>query len=171
MTDFDFKAQFIAVLPSTPPELDLDFAEFIAFNPSDLAGMPAEEAGFLLKQGLRRDAPPFLSFEAYSAPEIVRRLTIFGIADHYYPLGHTGSGDVLVLDQETREIVYFNHDADNARVFINSTLLQFARCLCIFQAHLRDATLEHCLANIQQVDPAAAEPGTMWADEVNAELG
>lgn len=171
MTDFDFKAQFIAVLPSTPPELDLDFAEFIAFNPSDLAGMPAEEAGFLLKHGLPRDAPPFLSFEAYSAPEIVRRLTIFGIAEHYYPLGHTGSGDVLALDQKTCEIVYFNHDADNTRVFINSTLIQFACCLRIFQAHLRDDTMEHCLANIRHVDPAAAEPGTMWVDEVDAELG
>lgn len=171
MTDFDFKAQFIAALPPTPPELDLDFAEFIAFNPSDLACVPAQEAEFLLKHGLPRDAPPFLSFEAYNASEIVRRLTIYGIAEHYYPLGHTGSGDVLTLDRETHEIVYFNHDADNTRVFINSTLIQFARSLCIFQEHLRDDTMEHCLANIQQVDPASAAPGTMWADEVHAELG
>lgn len=171
MTDFDFKAQFIAVLPSMPPELDLNFDEFIAFNPSDVACIPVQEAEFLLKHGLPRDAAPFLSFEGYSAEEIVRRLTIFGIAERYYPLGHTGSGDVLALDRETREIVYFNHDADSARVFINSTLIQFARCLCIFQAHLRDDTMEHCLANIRHVDPAAAEPGTMWADEVDAELG
>ncbi|WP_339481538.1 SUKH-4 family immunity protein [Pseudomonas sivasensis] len=137
MTDFDFKTHFISVLPPNPPGLDLGFDEFITFNPSDLATLPAPDAEFLLKHGLPRDAAPFLSFEAYSQAEAQRRLAIFAIANHYYPLGHTGSGDVIALDRHSGTIVYFNHDAHHARVLINTSLPQFARSLCVFQAHLQ----------------------------------
>lgn len=170
MTDFDFKTHFISLLPPDPPGLDLGFDEFITFNPTDLATLPAPDAEFLLKHGLPRDAAPFLSFEAYSQAEAQRRLAIFAIANHYYPLGHTGSGDVIALDRHSGTIVYFNHDAHHARVLINTSLPQFARSLCVFQAHLRDNTMARCLPEIECIDPAAAVPGTMWADEVSAEL-
>ncbi|MGC6372167.1 hypothetical protein [Pseudomonas sp. K2I15] len=56
-------------------------------------------------------------------------------------------------------------------MFINSTLMLFAQCLCIFQEHLRNSRIERCLAETEQVDPAAAVPGAMWADAVSEELG
>lgn len=167
----DFKAQFIAVLPALPPGLNLRLKKFIAWQARELPAMDEQDTTFLVHQGLPAGAAPFLSFAVYDEAEAARRLATCGIIDHYFPLGHTGCGDVLALDCKTREVVYFNHDANNERVFINTTLMLLAQCLCLFQRHLRDNTLMNCLAQIEHLDPAAAATGTMWADEVSAELG
>lgn len=171
MSEFDFKARFISALPSVPPELGLGFEEFVVYERSRLGAIAPQDADFLVTHGLPRDAAPFLSFAAYSEAQIAQRLSVFGISDNYFPLGHNGSGDVVAIDRLSREVVYLNHDVDNARVFINSTLSLFAQCLCIFQEHLRDNRLQWCLAEIERVDPAAAMPGTMWAEAVNEEFG
>ncbi|MFL1501073.1 SUKH-4 family immunity protein [Pseudomonas sp. O64] len=171
MSEFDFKARFVAALPSLPPVLYLQLDEFIFWEAGQLPVMPEEDAEFLVKQGLPDGAAPFLSFAVYSDTEATRRRMIFGVADHYFPLGHTGSGDVLALDCQTREVVYFNHDFNNQRVFINATLPLFAQCLCVFQQHLRDNTMARCLDEIGRIDPLAAAPGSLWAEEVSAELG
>ena len=170
MSDFDFKTLFVAALPSLPSGLDVQLDEFIFWEPGQLPLMAEEDAEFLVEQGLPDSAAPFLSFAVYSGTEATRRRTIFGVADHYFPLGHTGSGDVLALDSQTREVVYFNHDFNNQRVFINATLQLFAQCLCVFQQHLRDSTMARCLDEIGRIDPVAAAAGSMWAEEVSAEL-
>ncbi|MCS3418648.1 hypothetical protein M2399_003823 [Pseudomonas sp. BIGb0450] len=170
MTGFDFKARFLAALPIFPPEPDLSFDEFVVYEAGEFCSLAAQDAQFLVKQGLPRDAAPFLSFEAYSAGEIAHRLTVYGISEDHFLLGHNGSGDALAIDRRTREVVSFNHDFNNERVFINSTLMLFAQCLCIFQEHLRDSTIERCLAEIERVDPAAAAPSAMWAGAVSEEL-
>lgn len=133
--------------------------------------MAEHDAEFLLEQGLPESAAPFLNFAAYSAAEATRRRTIFGVAEHYFPLGHTGSGDVLALDCRSGEVVYFNHDFNHERMLINTSLRLFAQSLCVFQQHLRDNTMVRCLAEIERIDPVAAAPGSMWADDVSAELG
>lgn len=171
MTDFDFRARFVSALPSVPPELDLCFDEFVVYERSRLGAIAPQDADFLVDQGLPCDAAPFLSFAAYSEAEIAHRRSVYAIADHYFPLGHNGSGDVVALDGLNREVVYLNHDFDNERVFINTTLTLFAQCLCIFQEHMRDNRLAWCLAEIERVDPAAAVPGTMWAEAVNEAFG
>ncbi|QJI38584.1 SUKH-4 family immunity protein [Pseudomonas sp. ADAK13] len=170
MTGFDFKARFIAALPFVPPELDLCLGEFVVYEAGQVSALAPQDSQFLLKQGLPRDAAPFLSFEAYSASQIAHRLTVYGLSNDYFPLGHNGSGDVLAIDRRSREVVCFNHDFDNERVFINATLMQFAQCLCLFQEHLRDGRIDRCLAEIERVDPAAAVPGAMWTDAVSEEL-
>lgn len=169
MANFDFKARFISALPPLPPDLAL--GEFVAYRYGNLSSLAAQDAAFLVNQGMPRDAAPFLSFEAYSEPQVNQRRVVFGIDADYFPLGHNGSGDVLAIGCRNREIVYFNHDFDNARVFINSTLAQFAECLCVYQAHLRDDRMNSCLAQIARVDGAAALPGTMWAEDIRASLG
>ncbi|MGR3885689.1 SUKH-4 family immunity protein [Pseudomonas sp. 1152_12] len=171
MSKFDFNTRFLSALPSLPSGLDLPLDAFIFWEARQLPLMAEPDAEFLVKQGLPESAAPFLSFSVYSETEATRRRTIFGVADHYFPLGHTGSGDVLALDCQSGEVVYFNHDFNNERVFINTALLLFAQCLCVFQQHLRDNTMARCLADIERIDPAAAAPGTMWADEIGAELG
>lgn len=172
MTGFDFKARFISSQPRVPsePDLGLGLDEFVAYKAGQVCSLAPLDAELLVEQGLPRDAAPFLSFEAYSSSQIAHRLMVYGISEDYFPLGQNGSGDVLAMDLRSREVVYFNHDFDNARVFINSTLVLFAQCLCIFQEHLRDSTMERCLVEIARVDSAAAVPGTMWADAVSEEL-
>lgn len=170
MTGFDFKARFISSQPRVPSEPDLGLDEFVVYEAGQVCSLAPQDAELLVKQGLPRDAAPFLSFEAYSSSQIAHRLMVYGISEDYFPLGQNGSGDVLAIDRRSREVVYFNHDFDNARVFINSTLVLFAQCLCIFQEHLLDSTMERCLVEIARVDSAAAVPGTMWADAVSEEL-
>ncbi|MGY0653039.1 SUKH-4 family immunity protein [Luteimonas sp. A537] len=124
----------------------------------------------LLEQGLPRDASPFLTFYAYSQPEIESRKEVFGIPESCFPIGHNGSGDVLVVDTDTREIIYFNHDNHNVRVLINSSLPQFAESLCIYQEHLTKGAVGVCMAAIAAIDTRAVIQGSMWQSEISSEI-
>ncbi len=166
----NFKQRFIAALPAMPPNLDLRWDEFAEFDRVTVAPLFSRDADFLAEQGLPCDASPFLSFVAYSRAEIDQRLQVFGLSSNCFPIGHNGSGDVLAIDMDTREVVYFNHDFHNLRVFINSTLQQFAESLCIYQEHLRDETMATCLAQIGKIDAPAVLIDSMWYNEVTSEL-
>jgi hypothetical protein len=169
MVPFDFKARFVAALPPMPPGLELHWDEFVEFEPSRLSALSEDDRSFLTSNGLPRAASPFLAFAAYSAPEIAERVETFAVPGSYFPIGHNGSGDIIAIELTTREIVYFNHDNENLRVFINTTLRQFAECLCVYQEHLRDDTMRDCLAAIASADAPAAMPATMWYNEITAE--
>ena len=144
--------------------------EFVVFHIANLAMLDDADSAFLLEQGLPRDASPFLSFAAYTPEEIRERLDTFAVSKDYFPIGHNGSGDIVAIDTNRGEVVYFNHDANNLRVFINSTLPLFAECLCIFQEHLRSGMMHSCLSDIEAVDAKAAKTGSMWHDAVLAEI-
>ena len=167
----NFKDRFIASLPETPAHLDLHLDEFVAFNAGTLPGrLIKEDSDLLAAQGLPRDASPFLSFYAYSQPEIESRKQIFGIPESCFPIGHNGSGDVVAIDLDSREVIYFNHDYYNQRIFINSSLPQFAESLCIYQEHLSKKAMANCLDAIAAIDARAAISGSMWQAEVSSEL-
>ncbi|WP_290595028.1 SMI1/KNR4 family protein [Arenimonas sp. SCN 70-307] len=167
----NFKDRFISSLPAVPPDLDLRFDEFVVFDANVIPVRLAKEDSCLLEDhGLPRDAAPFLSFHAYSQPEIESRKRHFGIPESYFPIGHNGSGDILAIDTDSREVVYFNHDNHNQRVFINSSVRQFAESLCIYQEHLGNRTMADCLRAIAAIDARAATTGSMWQTEVISEL-
>jgi hypothetical protein len=166
----NFKDRFIASLPEIPADLDLHLDEFVVFDPNLIPrSLTKEESDLLTRQGLPRDASPFLSFHAYSRNEIESRKEIFGIPEFCFPIGHNGSGDVLVIDMNNQEIIYFNHDNYNERVFINSSILQFAESLCIYQEHRTKRTMVNFLDAIASIDSKASNPGTMWQAEANME--
>lgn len=170
MSHFDFKTRFIAALPPVPPGLDLHWDQFVTFDPDTLSALDAEDAAFLIEQSLPCDASPFLSFAAYTPNDIEERLSTLGLPQACFPIGHNGSGDIIGVDTKTREVVYFNHDASNLRVFINSTLSLFAEGLCIYQEHLRAGVMRSCLSAIEKIDARAVEAGSMWRSEVDAEI-
>jgi hypothetical protein len=170
MTAQDFKPRFLAALPTMPVGLDLHLDEFVVFENADLSGLAEEDAVFLVTQGLPRDASPFLSFAAYTQDEIEQRLETFALPQNIFPIGHNGSGDILAIDKDSGEVVYFNHDANNLRVFINSSLLQFAECLCVYQEHLISEKMRQCIVAIAAVDSAAALTSSMWNSEIIAEV-
>jgi len=164
-----FRERFLASLPDIPAELDLRLDEFIQFDPAALpSSLPMDDAQLLVAQGLPRDAPPFLSFCAYSPTDAADLRQGFGIPESCFPIGHNGSGDVLAIDLETREVVYFNHDNHNARVFINSSLCQFAESLCIYQEHHHRRAIRAALSAIAAIDPAALHQGSMWQAETSS---
>lgn len=167
----NFKDRFVASLPETPADLDLHFDEFVLFDPESLPDrLAGEDSSLLAAQGLPRDAAPFLSFYAYSQPEIEFRVQIFGLSESYFPIGQNGSGDVVAIDMDSRHVIFFNHDRYNERVFINSSLPQFAESLCIYQEHLTKEAMHNCLDAIAIIDSRAADPGSMWHAEVSSEL-
>lgn len=167
----NFKDRFVASLPEIPEDLDLHFDEFVLFDPESLPDRLArEDSSLLTAQGLPCDAAPFLSFYACSQPEIESRVQIFGLPESCFPIGHNGSGDVIAIDMDSRHIIFFNHDRYNERVFINSSLPQFAESLCIYQEHLTKETMHNCLDAIATIDSRAADHGSMWQTEVSSEL-
>jgi hypothetical protein len=167
----NFKDRFVSSLPAVPPDLDLRLDEFVVFDTNVIPARLAKEDSYLLgKHGLPRYAAPFLSFHAYSQPEIESRKQHLGIPESYFPIGHNGSGDILAIDTDSREVVYFNHDSHNQRVFINSSVRQFAESLCIYQEHLGNGAMAECLGAIAAIDTRASTIGSMWQAEVSSEL-
>lgn len=170
MTDLDFKRRFLAALANVPHELDPRLDEFVQFDMATVNLLDKADATLLLAHGLPREASPFLRFEAYSLRQMVSKLETFGISQLHFPIGYNGCGDILVIDLKTREVVYFNHDFDNARVFINSSLRQFLECLCIYQEHLTQGTMTSCLGHIAKSDHKAALSGAMWHTDIENEV-
>ena len=168
----NFKNRFIASLPEAPPDLDLRWDQFVTFDPAVLENIPlaSEDSALLTTQGLPCDASPFLSFHAYTKAELTSRKETFGIPDTYFPIGHNGSGDVLAIDLKTRDVVYFNHDNNNERILINSTLPLFAESLCIYQEHLASYRMSSCISAIAMIDSSATFPNTMWHEEISSEI-
>jgi hypothetical protein len=67
---------------------------------------------------------------------------------------------------DSRHVIYFNHDRYNGRVFINSSLPQFAESLCIYQEHLTKEAMADCLDAIATIDSRAVDLGSMWPSRV-----
>ncbi|MBN2978746.1 SUKH-4 family immunity protein [Pseudomonas lactucae] len=167
----NFKVRFVASLRKIPADLDLHLDEFVLFDPEFLPDrLVREDSSLLAAQGLPRDAAPFLSFYAYLQAEIESRVQNFGLPESYFPIGHNGSGDVVAIDMDSRHVIYFNHDRYNERVFINSSLPQFAESLCIYQEHLTKEAMDNCLDAIATIDSRAVDLGSMWPAEVGSEL-
>ena len=171
MNGTEFKNRYIKSLPPVPEGLDVKLDEFVLFDFQTLESgdLNKKDKEFLLEAGLPRDASPFLSFQAYSLKDIASRREVFGIDESFFPIGHNGSGDSVAIDTISGEVVYFNHDFHMKKVFINSSLRQFAECLCIYQEHMTNSTMNSCLEEIEDVDPSAIEKEAMWFSEILVE--
>ncbi|MBB3009577.1 SUKH-4 family immunity protein [Cupriavidus alkaliphilus] len=145
--------------------MNLQLDEFVVFDEASLPGLNDSAMCQLIEDGLPRHAPPFLSFSSYRAAEIENLRASGVVPEQFVPFGQNGSGDLLGIDAATNEVIYFNHDDHNRRVFINSTLGQFPECLCIYQEHLHSGKTQSSLGAIAKVDPPAAKQGTMWHAE------
>ena len=172
MNGTEFRKRFVESLPPIPEEIGLNFDEFVSFDSQILkaSGLNDKVIEFLLEAGLPRDAAPFLSFQSYTANDIEKRKEVFGIEDRFFPIGINGSGDPLVIDSKSGEVLFFNHDDNMRKVFINSSVWQFVECLCIYQEHMTNNTMNSCLEEIVRTDPRAAEKEAMWFSEIQVEL-
>ncbi|WP_312735555.1 SUKH-4 family immunity protein [Stenotrophomonas sp.] len=161
-----FEEMLTARLPAVPAELleeAPDLADLFAFQRYSLETLPAwlgpHARRLLSEQGLPRQAAPYLSFfDAERAVEVSALLPEPGRA-----LGHDGGGNVLAIDAASGEVVLWDHDNGDARMFVNRDLLRFAECLCEFPygAQSRQAFLQA----VAQIDPGAVAEGAFWASE------
>ena len=152
---------------SAHPELVERLSRFVRFDePTPTSHSVSKDAiEFPLVSGLPFDSPPFLSFEAYSQAQLTELYDLYDMPKTIFPLGHNGSGDTIEIELSFQEIVYLNHDCDMQRVFINSSVAQFAESLFWYRKFLKQRHVDELLAKLHVFDLAAAAKGTMWQIE------
>jgi hypothetical protein len=149
----------------------------------DGTGISAENQRFLEEAGLPEAAAPALDFgpteetlpERWDLPDSFAKYTI---------IGDTGSGDPIVLTP-AGSVVYLNHDNEMEEVYINKDVPTLAEALLRFRNLIQetqrvggeDAYVEDRIpaglqrgfeSFLQQADPHALEPDTLWGGEVIA---
>ncbi|WP_159094853.1 SUKH-4 family immunity protein [Stenotrophomonas sp. ESTM1D_MKCIP4_1] len=152
-----------ALLPVVPAELieeAPDLADLFVFQRHPLATLPAwlhpHARQLLNEQGLPREAAPYLSFfDAERAAEVSAALPAPGWA-----IGHDGGGNVLAIDAASGEVVMWDHDNGDARVFANRDLLCFAECLCGYYRCME--TRQAFPQVVAKIDPRAMAEGGFW---------
>ena len=97
----------------------------------DKSKFDSEALIFLTTCGLPCDAAPFLSFSEIKEGKLLTpnqrfKIDFDGLGD-YLMFGSNGSGDPICIDTiDKSQIIYLNHDSYFEKVFINSSILQFA---------------------------------------------
>lgn len=175
MNPEEFRSRFIAKVRSIfadMPNLADRQAEFLSFDSASLIefGIHPDDVSFLVAAGLPKQAAPFLNFTAYSREELRDLYDLYDMPSNLFPLGCTGSGDPLGIELSSRAIIYLNHDDQNRRVFINSTLERFSESLCLYQEARSEGTLDSFLDRLSVFDAACAQNDSMWPFEIACEL-
>lgn len=171
MTPVEFQNRFRNAQRPLPDGVELDLGKFRTFPQERIDELTIDDASkdILREVGFPEEAAPFLSF-AEKEDKILRRLSsAFSFLskdfDRYRLLGSNGSGDFICIDEDNGSIVYLNHDAEMKRVFINSSLLQFAESLCLMaEAMQSDYTIDFH-DELSRIDPASTASDAMWPGE------
>jgi hypothetical protein len=171
MNPAEFRSRFVSNVQQDPvlrthATLIDELSEFVSFDALVLNALHPDDAAFLVNAGLPRQAAPFLHFTAYSEPDLRDLYDLYDMPPDLFPFGGNGSGDPLGIELSTRAVVYFNHDNEMRRIFINSTVSQFAEALCMYQEAQAHGTFKSLLERLSVVDSACADPGSMWPMEI-----
>jgi hypothetical protein len=168
----EFKKRFRRAQPVVPRGIDFDPGAFRSYSRDRVNALSIsdEAKSLLIEAGLPEEAPPFLSFFPGDDPAALAKLTevdplLSKRFSRYRVLGNNGSGDTLCIDERDGSVVYLNHDSNMRRVFINSSLGQFAEALCLMVEFLHQNTKMDFRAELSRIDPPALRSGTMWANE------
>lgn len=166
MTPTEFKTQYIASLPEVPDELrdELDLERFVTFDADAVAALSLapEDSAILSCVGLPNSASPWLTFEL----DPKRRLKPIDGFPRMLAIGSNAYGDYVCLDMNANAaVVYVNHDDSNARVFINSSVSNLTKSLCLYLTHRHAGDPADLLAAIGLFDPDAVLAGAFWHHE------
>lgn len=168
MEALDFKTRFATAVGEVPDWIEFDPTAFVTFDPQALQRIPlqASDVELLSKIGMPKSTAPMLEFGALQTNEIDALWESSDIPREFFPIGHNNYGDHICVSGESGEVVYFEHDSHPPRkVFINSSLLHFAECICVFQALVVAGRTHDAPDPLRQVDPRAMQPGAMWYSE------
>jgi len=164
---------------------ELDGDRLCPVPTEELSGvvMPASAKAFLAKAGLPEDAAPLLSFSASSRGFSSDQLRAAMDRPDVLVVGSNGSGDPVAVRSDGA-LVYLNHDAKFAEIYINRDVNTFAATALRMRELIAetqrlmgsDAYLDGLIpeplgqdfrAFLNSVDPLALEQGTLWADEID----
>ena len=125
------------------------------------------DRAFLTDSGLPEDAAPFLSFGLDADRAL---MPLYGFPDSVM-IGHNGCGDAICVDQaDDGAVVYYNHDNNMQRIFINSSIAAFAASLCAYSSFMRTKDADAFRLEISTIDQVASGPGSFWVSEMENEL-
>ena len=171
MTPTEFKARFQKAQGPVPEGVDLDLGKFRAVPHERIDELQIDDSSkdLLREVGFPEEAAPFLSF-AEKPDKLLRKLpSVFSFLgqefERYRLFGSNGSGDFVCIDERNGSIVYLNHDANMKRVFINSSVLQFAESLCLMAEALQSEFTIDFTGELSRIDPAALDAAAMWPSE------
>jgi hypothetical protein len=161
------------------------------YSPSliDKLKVDKDTFAFLTTCGLPSSVAPFLSFSEMQEDKLLTPNQAFKIdfkgLDTYLMFGCNGSGDPICIDTTKRnQVVYLNHDNYFERVFVNSSILQFAVCLTKYRdfiMSLIDRTgngfkrkkftvseLEQLKKDIKSIDSHCLTDTSFWTGELDS---
>ncbi len=155
-----FKDQYIKALPKIPEGLDLGLDKFNLYDISKYKSIKLNKSDseFLSNVGMPNQAAPFLSFNPVCDWDFQ--------PDNYFALGADGNGSPICIEYETGFIVLLDHDWDMKKVFINSSLIQFAESLCMYRSMLTNEKLNNCFESMCKIDGKLKEDGQWWLDQI-----
>lgn len=162
----EFRERYLSLLLPVPPELDLNIDEFVQFSTIKVAqlNIPQADKDLLTVSGLPTDAAPFLSFGLTNETA----LEPLGELPHCKIIGHNSYGDMICIDEfDGGAVVYFNHDQEMARVFMNSSVRSLAHGLCAYLEFRQTQDEERCRRAIFEYDQRAMEENSFWSVETN----
>jgi hypothetical protein len=171
MKPLEFKARFQKAQGPAPEGIDLDLGKFRDFPRERIEELEIDDASkaLLREVGFPEDAAPFLSFGVGSDKVLKKLSSAFSFMDRefdrYRLLGSNGSGDFVCIDESDGSVIYLNHDSNMKRVFINSSVLQFAESLCLMAEVIQSHFAVDFGAALARIDSAALDVDAMWPGE------
>lgn len=168
LTPQQFHERFVATLPDDlPPELFAELAEFVAFDPAQVAtiGLAEADAAILAQVGMPRNAPPFLFF---GGDQIDLLAKLDGAPDKII-IGANGFGDRVCLDVSTNgTVLEVSNENHSQHTVMNASIVSLAQCICAFAEFRKTGDGDAFRAEIAEIDPAAAAAGSWWMLEIDA---
>ncbi|MDQ8209542.1 SUKH-4 family immunity protein [Coraliomargarita sp. SDUM461003] len=164
MNPTEFKERFKNAFGELPEGVELDLGKFREFPSEQVESLSIAEGdkAILKEAGFPEDAAPFLSF-TYNLERMNELIPDLGEAySGFRVFGHNGSGDFISIDESDGSICYHNHDNRMQKVFINSSLSQFAVALCLMAEAIEADYSTDFIALLNEVDPDALNEGTFW---------
>ncbi|PFR94846.1 SUKH-4 family immunity protein [Priestia megaterium] len=153
-------------------------------------GFSEEVKQFLSLAGLPETPAPYLDFT--SSQGVLKPITsIFSMSEEFqncWFLGSTAAGDPICLTKETENVVFLDKSNGDKKVFINSSINQFAECLLVYsimidqavQLNGEDAFIDNDIPEsvikwlkerLNNIDPKCMGSKCFWATEVGGFYG
>lgn len=164
MKPTEFRKRFQAAFGEPPEGVDLDLGKFREFPAEQVNSLHISEKdkAILREVGFPEDAAPFLSFTYNLERMNELQSSLGGEFSGFRVIGHNGSGDFISIDEADGSICYHNHDNRMRKVFINSSLSQFAEALCLMAEAIEADYSTDFMGSLSRIDLAAVKEGTFW---------
>jgi hypothetical protein len=161
----EFRKRFLKTIRKGAPSRLKRFVKFNKIMIESLKLSP-EDRAILLKVGLPESAAPFLDFNAYDIDKLNDYSVLVPDPARFYIIGHNGSGDAIAIDKNIGHIVFFNHDMDLEKVFINSSVVKLAKCLCLYAENRKSKNPDELFDKLVSTDSAIEDGKSFWITEI-----